>query len=115
MTQQLVAALDGSGEGHLGREFGTNHNGFYALLASENGKGVGWMLSSYPGIFGRRLMCKVRIIKRTKSEMPDLCWILEPVQAEAPSVPQNEAPPNPDRPMSRKERRHQKRQSRSTI
>lgn len=90
-------------------EFDVDDDAFHALLATDNGKGVGRMLASYPGLFGVRLMRKVRVFTRETSPMPDLCWMPELIVP-----PPRPVCPSPDRPLSKKERRRRDRQSRSS-
>lgn len=46
---------------------------FFALLATDNGKGVARMLASYPGCFGGKTVTRARIYKAGM----DICWFLE--------------------------------------
>ncbi|KAK4465171.1 hypothetical protein QBC42DRAFT_169869 [Cladorrhinum samala] len=81
---------------------------FFALLASDHGKGPARMLPAFPELFGRRRMARIRVFaESTESQHPDLCWFLEPAPAPSPSP---EPPPTPPtRPLSKREARKYKR------
>lgn len=115
-TQDVVRHVVVETPGRL--EFAVRDDAFFALLAADNGKGVGRMLASYPGMFGRRLMTRVRVFRRQRTPMPGLCWLLDEVRPPSPPPPPPPlGPPEPpQRPMSRKERRrHDRLASRSSV
>ncbi|PNP58895.1 hypothetical protein THARTR1_01143 [Trichoderma harzianum] len=58
-------------------EFGTGDEGFYALLATDHGKDPARMLATYPQMFGRRFMAKVKVFRYRDHLNPCICWILE--------------------------------------
>lgn len=74
---------------------------FFALLATDNGKGSARMLATYPQMFGKKTISRVRVFKKR------LCWFLEEVEIPEPSVAVPEGPSTP----SRKERLRLKRLS----
>ncbi|ROW02444.1 hypothetical protein VMCG_06103 [Cytospora schulzeri] len=74
---------------------------FFALLATDNGKGNARMLAAYPQMFGRKTISRVRVFNN------QLCWFLEEMSIPEPSAAAPEASSTP----SRKERRRLKRQS----
>lgn len=72
--------------------------GFWALLATDNGKGLARMLGTYPEYFGRKTIVKVRIWSQ------QLCWFLEELEVSEPSV----VTPSGRTTLSRKERPKEK-------
>lgn len=52
-------------------------DGFFALLGTDNGKGVARMLAAYPQMFGRKTISCVRIYTN------NICWFLEDEEAAA--------------------------------
>ncbi|GAB1316350.1 hypothetical protein MFIFM68171_06560 [Madurella fahalii] len=113
-TQRVIKTI--CGDRMIPIEFDTGNTQFLALLTTIHGKGPGRMLSTYPDIFGRRLMSRVRVLPPDKEmSLPDLCWILEEVP-ELERLVAQPPPPDLDSPMSRKERRKHKRLlSRSSV
>ncbi|KAK4220327.1 hypothetical protein QBC37DRAFT_445593 [Rhypophila decipiens] len=65
---------------------------FFALLATQNGKSVARMLGSYPSIFGRRMVSRIRLFPRFdgpkvllgEKTFPDLCWFVDHIAPVAP-------------------------------
>jgi len=51
---------------------------FFALLATDHGKGPTRMLAAYPEGFGHRFIARARIFPRGQT-IPDLCWFLEEI------------------------------------
>lgn len=84
-------------------ELGPGDDGFYALLATEHGKGPARMLAAYPQMFGRRFMTRVWVFQYGGS-CPSICWILDKLPHPEPQLP----PLPPNRPMSKKEERKYK-------
>ncbi|KAH6622543.1 hypothetical protein F5144DRAFT_655860 [Chaetomium tenue] len=79
---------------------------FFALLGTENGKGVARMLGAYPRMFDQKIIASTRI---DPIDPPSICWVLEKLEEE-PAVPAEAVSP---RPMSHKEaRKAKKRQER---
>ncbi|KAK4094094.1 hypothetical protein Purlil1_1585 [Purpureocillium lilacinum] len=87
-------------------EFAAGSDHFFALLATDNGKGVARMLAAFPEMFGRKTIDRVVIYPQKGS--PHICWSLKEA-AIKPSEPAPEisAP-------SRKQRRHMKKASLSS-
>lgn len=72
---------------------------FFALLGSENGKGIARMLADFPHFYGRKTITKVRVYPSSKVG-PALCWFLEEVEeVKVPMTPTKN-------PLSRKEKRN---------
>lgn len=80
---------------------------FYALLATDNGKGPARMLAAYPGLFGGKIITRARIFPHGGD--PHICWFLEEIETGnlSPTTPSEPG----DGPLSRKQRRKQKRKS----
>lgn len=72
-------------------EFSKEDEQFFALFATEHGKGPARMLSSYPELFGHKAICGVGIFCR--GGHPDLCWILE--ERDKPISPVHVLPSSP--------------------
>lgn len=107
-TRQLILAL--CGDRTDPQDFSVGDDGFFALLGTENGRAPCRMLASYPGMFGRKHLSKVRVFPRVGSGMgPNICWFLE--DAPPPPTPPSPDPfATPDRPLSHEEaRRYKKR------
>lgn len=106
-TQRLIVAICGAGSVDP-QEFPAGDDRFFALLGSEHGKAPCRMLSTYPGMFGRKSISGVRVFPDGGlRDRPNLCWFLE--QAAPPSpTPAPALPATPDRPLSRKEARQYK-------
>ena len=75
-------------------------DGFYALLGSDNGKGIARMLASYPQMFGRKTISQVQIWST------ELCWFLQTVPA--PPAPPIDPAPLETAVLSRSQRRRLK-------
>jgi len=56
-------------------ELGPEDDLFFALLATDHGKGPARMLAAYPSMFGRRVMARVLVFRN--DGFPDLCWVVE--------------------------------------
>jgi hypothetical protein len=77
-TQKLISTICQNNQDSVDLRAGDDK--FFALLATDHGKGPGRMLSTYPDIFGRRLISWVRVFPKTRrNEMPSLCWFLDEV------------------------------------
>ncbi|KAH6617558.1 hypothetical protein F5144DRAFT_551992 [Chaetomium tenue] len=102
-TRGLVAALFGDRTDP--QDFPAGDDSFFALLGSPNGKAVCRMLATYPDMFGRKSISKVRVFPiGSRRVQLNICWFLE--KAPSPPTPTpSPAPATPDHPLSRKERR----------
>ncbi|KAL7954522.1 hypothetical protein V8C34DRAFT_294134 [Trichoderma compactum] len=91
-------------------EFGPGDEGFYALLATDHGKGPARMLATYPQMFGRRFMAKVKAFRYDGGLDPCICWILEKLPP-----PTLQTSTQPSGPLSKKQKRNLRRsQARSS-
>ncbi|KAK3939525.1 hypothetical protein QBC46DRAFT_342490 [Diplogelasinospora grovesii] len=81
---------------------------FYSLLGTDNGRGVAGMLAKYPQVFGRKNITRARVYKTQETRQHAsycICWFLE-------EVPRPQAvSPSPPGPLSRKQKRWQKRKT----
>ena len=49
---------------------------FFSLLGTQNGKGLAWMLGTYPSKFGRKVITSALVT----CSKPNICWMLEDVE-----------------------------------
>ena len=103
VTEGLIAVLCRDNPEYLDIPAGDPR--FFALLATDHGKGPGRLLSTYVDMFGRKRMSRARVYPWKGISRPNLCWFLEVVPPEHPSAP----PAVPDSPLSKKEARKYKR------
>lgn len=104
-TRGLVAAI--CGDRTDPQDFPAGDDKFFALLGSPNGKAACRMLTTYPDMFGRKSISRVRVfpIGSQRAQL-NICWFLE--KAPSPPTPPP-APATPDRPLSRREARQYRR------
>ncbi|KAK7413271.1 hypothetical protein QQX98_007859 [Neonectria punicea] len=86
-------------------ELDSHADDFFALLATDNGKGVARMLTAYPKMFGCKVIARARVYTMA---VPAICWILEQVEGPEPNPQPEKTTP------SRKEARHLRKASRSS-
>ncbi|KAM0414638.1 hypothetical protein ACHAPT_013521 [Fusarium lateritium] len=110
-TQRLITALASKNQ-HPGAPFEICEDEplFFALVASDHGRGIASLLRDYPWMFGFKTLVSATILP--SASMPSLYWRLKAVLTD-PEV--SDTPPVPSSPMSRKEaRRHRKTLSRQS-
>lgn len=97
---------------------------FFALLGSDNGKGVARMLADFPHFYGWKTISKVRVYPSSEVG-PALCWFLEEMEEVKPSSTPKASPlsrkgkrnatPKGDRREQRKRKREDSRNSISSL
>ncbi|KAF0636526.1 hypothetical protein FPSE5266_20332 [Fusarium pseudograminearum] len=89
---------DPTAEGKPGRssfEVGEEDDMFFALVASDNGRGIASMLRDYPWMFGFKAIVGALIVPNNNN--PSICWKLKQVMTDViPDV----VPDTPDPPIS---------------
>lgn len=113
-TKRLIARIMGTSQkSSRCVELTVDDDLFFALLATDNGRGLARMLGDYPEMFGRKALISAKVWQLTS--MPDICWLLGdlPDIRSIPSTPRSRTTTarTPDSKRSRKGRRVSERQT----
>lgn len=76
-----ISTLEGDGQTYRHRTIHAKDADFYALLGTDNGRGIASMLKAYPQFYGWKNIKSV-ILYPDKSIGPAICWVLERTQPE---------------------------------
>ena len=77
-----IPALDGDDQNHRHRIIDPTEADFFALLGTDNGRGVASMLKAYPHFYGWKNIKSAVVYPDDTKIGPAMCWVLERTKPE---------------------------------